>query len=84
MNYSQNNNNINFSKDYRDSLRNLVKEFIMEYNDENYNDNFKKANEFLLDYSFGNKMGKSKRIIDLEKEYQDNLYKIFSKITLQN
>ena len=79
MNYSQNNNNINFSKDYHDSLRNLVKEFIMEYNDENYNDNFKKANEFLLDYSFGNKMGKSKQIIDLEKEYQDNLYKIFSK-----
>ena len=34
-------------------MRNLVKEFIDDYKDINFNDEYKSANEFLLNYSFG-------------------------------
>ena len=40
-------------KEHELTLRNLVKQFIIDYKDDNFNDNYLKANEFLLNYSFG-------------------------------
>ena len=38
--------------EYLKNMRNLVKEFIDDYKDINFNDEYKSANEFLLNYSF--------------------------------
>ena len=40
--------------EYLLNMRNLVKEFIDDYKDINFNDEYKSANEFLLNYSFYN------------------------------
>ena len=58
--------------DYLKNMRNLVKEFIDDYKDINFNDNYKSANEFLLDYSFG-KFERGPKILDLEIKYQRSL-----------
>jgi len=57
---------------YLQNMRNLVKEFIDDYKDINFNDNYKSANEFLLDYSFG-KFERGPKILDLEEKYQRSL-----------
>ena len=57
---------------YLQNMRNLVKEFIDDYKDINFNDNYKSANEFLLDYSFG-KFERGPKILDLEAKYQRSL-----------
>jgi len=62
--------------EYITNMRNLVKHFIHKYNDDNFNDDYKAANEFLQDYSFGFKLGKSEKIIKLEWKFQKSLEKI--------
>ena len=61
--------------EYLLNMRNLVKEFIDDYKDINFNDEYKSANEFLLNYSFG-KFERGCKILDLEEKYQDSLSKI--------
>jgi hypothetical protein len=61
--------------DYLKNMRNLVKEFIEDYRDVNFNDGYKSANEFLLNYSFG-KFERGQKILDLEEKYQNSLDKI--------
>lgn len=61
--------------DYLKNMRNLVKEFIEDYKDVNFNDGYKSANEFLLNYSFG-KFERGQKILDLEEKYQNSLDKI--------
>ena len=63
--------------DYLTNMRNLVKEFIDDYKNINFNDNYKKANEFLIDYSFG-KYERGQHIIELEKKYQTSLDKLIN------
>ena len=58
--------------DYLKNMRNLVKEFIDDYKDINFNDNYKSANEFLLNYSFG-RFERGPKILDLEIKYQRSL-----------
>ena len=58
--------------EYLKNMRNLVKEFIDDYKDINFNDEYKSANEFLLNYSFG-KFERGQKIIDLEEKYQHSL-----------
>lgn len=60
---------------YLQNMRNLVKEFIDDYKDTTFNDDYKSANEFLLNYSFG-KFERGQKIIDLEEKYQRSLDKI--------
>ena len=58
--------------DYLKNMRNLVKEFIDDYKDINFNDEYKSANEFLLNYSFG-RFERGPKILDLEIKYQRSL-----------
>ena len=60
---------------YLKTLRDLVKEFIDDYKDDNYNDDYKKANEFLLNYTFG-KYEKGEHILKLEERFQSSLDKL--------
>ena len=63
--------------DYLKNMRNLVKEFIDDYKDINFNDNYKSANEFLVDYSFG-KYERGQYILELEEKYQSSLDKLIN------
>jgi len=58
---------------YERTMRNLVKEFLIEYKNDKFDDNYKKANEFLSNYSFGEKIGKPQHILDLEEAFQKYL-----------
>ena len=62
--------------EYITNMRNLVKHFIHEYKDEKFDDNYQAANEFLENYSFGFKLGKPEKIINLEWKFQKSLEKI--------
>jgi hypothetical protein len=64
------------NKEYLEKLRNLVKEFVSDYED------YDKANEFILNYSFG-KTSRSPKIIDLENEYMKTCRSIMSSNSLQ-
>jgi hypothetical protein len=57
---------------YLKSKRNLVKEFIVQYKDDNYDDNYRQADEFLLDYTFG-KYERGDYILSLEESFQSSL-----------
>ena len=57
---------------YLKNKRNLVKEFIVQYKDDNYDDNYKQADEFLLDYTFG-KYERGDYILSLEEKFQSSL-----------
>ena len=57
---------------YLKSKRNLVKEFIVQYKDDNYDDNYRQADEFLLDYTFG-KYERGDYILSLEEIFQSSL-----------
>tara|TARA_B100000035_G_scaffold314579_1_gene331315 strand:- start:4412 stop:4633 length:222 start_codon:yes stop_codon:yes gene_type:complete len=69
-------------KEHELTLRNLVKQFIIDYKDDNFNDNYLKANEFLLNYSFGPKVGKPDFILELENKYQKSIDKIIFRKSL--
>lgn len=70
-----------FSDDYKKSLRNLVKEFIEEYKDDTFDDDYKKANDFMINYTFGNKLGKTNKILDLEENYKKILLNLTQHVT---
>lgn len=65
----------NLYNNYLKTLRDLVKEFIDDYKDDNFNDDYKKANEFLLNYTFG-KYEKGEYILELEEKFQSSLDKL--------
>lgn len=69
--------------EYITNMRNLVKHFIHEYKDEKFDDDYKAANEFLENYSFGFKLGKPEKIIELEFKFQESLEKMMNITTVE-
>ena len=69
--------------EYITNMRNLVKHFIHKYKDEKFDDDYKAANEFLENYSFGFKLGKPEKIIELEFKFQESLEKMMNITTVE-
>lgn len=54
-------------KEYLVNMRNLVSVYLDNYKNNDFDDEYKEANEFLLNYTFGKNRGE--KILQLEQNY---------------
>ena len=64
-------------KEYFDNMRNLVSVYLVNYANTTFDDDYKEAHEFLLNYSFGKNRGSI--ILELERKYTISLEKIIKR-----
>ena len=62
-------------QEYLLNLRNLVSVYLDNYKCEDFDDEYKEANEFLLNYSFG-RYDRGENVLQLEQKYSDSIEKI--------
>jgi hypothetical protein len=60
--------------EYLVNMRNLVSVYLVNYKNKDFDDEYKEANEFLLNYTFGKNRGT--RILQLEQNYTTSLENI--------
>ena len=60
--------------EYLVNMRNLVSVYLVNYKNKEFDDEYKEANEFLLNYTFGKNRGT--RILQLEQNYTTSLENI--------
>ena len=58
-------------EEYLFHMRNLVSIYLDNYKNNEFDDEYKEANEFLLDYTFGKNRGT--KILQLEQKYTTSL-----------
>lgn len=61
-------------KEYLVNMRNLVSVYLVNYKNKEFDDEYKEANEFLLNYTFGKNRGSV--ILQLEQNYTSSLENI--------
>jgi len=64
-------------KDYLINMRNLVSVYLVNYKNKDFDDEYKEANDFLLNYTFGKNRGT--RILQLEQKYTISLENIIKR-----
>jgi len=64
-------------KEYLVNMRNLVSVYLVNYTNKTFDDDYKEANEFLLNYSFGKNRGS--KILQLEKNYTISLENVIKR-----
>ena len=62
-------------QEYLLNLRNLVSVYLDNYKCKNFDDEYKEANEFLLNYSFG-RYDRGENVLQLEQKYTDSVEKL--------
>jgi len=62
-------------QEYLLNLRNLVSVYLDNYKCEDFDDEYKEANEFLLNYSFG-RYDRGENVLQLEQKFSDSVEKI--------
>ena len=60
--------------EYLVNMRNLVSVYLVNYKNKDFDDEYKEANEFLLNYTFGKNRGS--KILQLEQKYSSSLENI--------
>jgi len=62
-------------QEYLLNMRNLVSVYLVNYKNNDFDDEYKEANEFLLNYSFG-RYYRGETVMKLEKKYTNSVEKI--------